>query len=101
MPFSDYKSHSAPLFLALKILYFTKIVMHRIGMEMYKILPQNITYHLLLESYLMTILTNKLCFYGNILNYDLRTDLNLATARFSVITLDQASLCIINNLFHC
>ena len=36
MTFSDYNSHSAPLFLALKILPFTKIVVHRIGMQMYK-----------------------------------------------------------------
>ena len=34
MTFSDYNSHSAPLFLTLKILAFTKI--DRIGMQMYK-----------------------------------------------------------------
>ena len=34
--FSDYNSHSAPLFVALKILSFTKIVIHRIGMQVYK-----------------------------------------------------------------
>ena len=36
MTFSDYNSHSAPLFLTLKILPFTKIVIHRIEMQMYK-----------------------------------------------------------------
>ena len=36
MTFSDYKYQSAPLFLALKTLPFTKIVGHRIGMQMYK-----------------------------------------------------------------
>ena len=36
MTFSDYNSHSDPLFLTLKILPFTKIVMYRIGMQMYK-----------------------------------------------------------------
>ena len=36
MTFSDYNSHSAPLFLSLKMLLFTKIVVHRIGMQMYK-----------------------------------------------------------------
>ena len=35
MTFSDYNSHSAPLFLALKILPFTKIIVHRIRMQMY------------------------------------------------------------------
>ena len=36
MTFSDYNSHSAPLFLTLKILPFTKIVVDRIGMQKYK-----------------------------------------------------------------
>ena len=36
MKFSDFNSHSASLFIALKILPFTKILIHRIGMQMYK-----------------------------------------------------------------
>ena len=38
----------------------------------------------------------KLSFYRNIFNLDQRVYFNLATARLSVNTLDQASLCISN-----
>ena len=34
--FSPYKSHTDPLYKAMKILPFGKIVMHRIGMQMHK-----------------------------------------------------------------